>query len=74
MDWFVMRHPETDGVGVVPETALDIWRPRGWVRCSDGIPEGEKDHVVFADHAVDLDAAPDEPPAKATAKTSPKEK
>lgn len=60
MDWFVVRHPETGGVGVVAESALDIHRNNGWVRVSDAIAEFEKAHVVTADYAAapDLDAPP----------------
>lgn len=60
MDWFVIRHPETGGVGVVGESSLDIWRSNGWIRVSDAISESTKDQVVKADYnaAPDLDAAP----------------
>lgn len=60
MDWFVIRHPETGGVGVVGESSLDIHRNNGWLRVSDAIGESSKDQVVKADYvaAPDLDAPP----------------
>lgn len=60
MDWFVVRHPETGGVGVVAESALDIHKGLGWIRVSEPIAEFEKAHVVTQDYAAapDLDAAP----------------
>lgn len=62
MDWFVVRHPETGGVGVVAESALDIHRRNGWLRVSDAVAEGEKQHLTLSLYAAaaDLDA----PPAK----------
>lgn len=62
MDWFVIRHPETGGVGVIAESALDIHKGLGWIRVSDAIGESAKDQVVKQDYAAaaDLDA----PPAK----------
>ena len=79
MDWFVMRLPETGGVGVVPESALDLHRDRGWIRVSDVVTERNKDQVVLADYAdaPDLDAAPAAPEAtdaKAPPKQTTKEK
>jgi hypothetical protein len=60
MDWFVVRHPGTGGVGVVAETALDHHRDRGWTRVSDALTDGEKDQVVPAQYAdaPDLDTKP----------------
>lgn len=74
MDWFVVRHPETGGVGVIAESALDIHRTSGWVRVSDAIDEGAKYHLVLDEYATasDLDAPQPEPAAK-PAKTSSKE-
>lgn len=76
MNWFVMRLPETGGVGVVPESALEHHRVRGWLRVSGPLNNDERDQVRLSDYAEapDLDAEPEpEPPAKPTAKTSAKE-
>lgn len=57
MDWYVIRHPETGGVGVVADSALPIHKGAGWVRVSDSIAEAAKDQLLldgFAD-APDLD-------------------
>lgn len=69
MDWYVVRLPETGGVGVVAESALDLHRDRGWIRCSDAIAEAEKDQVPLGDYTTDLDATPDVPAKSAPAKT-----
>lgn len=78
MDWFVMRLPETGGVGVVPASSLDHYRRTGWLRVSDALGIDERDQVRLADFAAapDLDAEPepDEPAKQAPAKTSTKEK
>lgn len=58
MDWYVIRHPETGGVGVVADSALTIHKGAGWLRVSDPIAEGAKDHLIldgFVD-SPDLDA------------------
>lgn len=60
MKWFVVRHPQTGGVGVVAECALLIHKAAGWLRVSEPIGEMDKDQVdpaAYAD-APDLDAAP----------------
>lgn len=70
-----MRHPETGGVGLVPESAVEHQRGRGWLRVSDALDDDARlafDPAEFAD-APDLDAAPDpetEPAPKAPAKRS----
>lgn len=74
MDWFVIRHPETGGVGVVAETALLIHQAAGWLRVSEAIPDHEKAQIVAAHYAdaPDLDAEPPAPaPAVAATKTEP---
>ena len=75
MDWFVVRHPETGGVGVVAESALDIHRAGGWIRVSDAFDEGAKSHLVLTEYATapDLDAPQPEPAGKSATKTSSKE-
>lgn len=68
-----MRLPATGGAGVVPETSLEHHRARGWLRCSDAIPDSDKDQVRLGDYTVDLDAEPDtsdEPAESAPAETS----
>lgn len=81
MNWYVIRHPETNGVGVVAEVALLIHKAAGWLRVSEPIGDMDKDQVVHAAYAdtPDLDAVPESAPkteptdAKAAAKTSSKE-
>lgn len=70
MDWFVVHHPETGGIGVVAETALGHYLGRGWVRVSDALNAGEKDQLVPARYAdaPDLDAKPEQPAAKTSTK------
>lgn len=61
-----MRHPETGGVGVVPESSLDIHRNQGWLRVSDALSRDERERVVLTEYAEapDLDAKPDRPAPK----------
>ncbi|GAA0738817.1 hypothetical protein Drose_04145 [Dactylosporangium roseum] len=66
MDWFVVRHPETGGVGVVAETALDHYRRTGWLRVSDALGRDERDLIDLASYAD----APDLDAPKAPAKTA----
>lgn len=75
MDWFVVRHPETCGVGVVAESALPTHRAGGWIRVSDAIDEGAKYHLKLTEYAEapDLDAPQPEPAGKPANKTSSKE-
>jgi hypothetical protein len=60
MNWFVIRHPETGGIGWAAESALPIHRGAGWLRVSDAIGDMDRDHLVLADYATapDLDAVP----------------
>lgn len=79
MDRYVMRHPDIEQPGMVPESALEHHRGRGWIRVSDAISERNKDQVTLADYAdaPDLDAAPaalEAPGAKTPAKQQTKEK
>jgi hypothetical protein len=68
MNWFVMRLPESGGIGVVPETALEHYRLRGWLRVSEALGRDERDQLRLSDYAQapDLDAPEPEPtkPAK----------
>lgn len=75
MDWFVMRHPDIAVPGVVPESAVEHHRGRGWLRVSEALSDDERDQVVPGSYvdAPDLDAPKAEPAAKASAKTSTKE-
>lgn len=70
MDWFVIRHPDLAQPGVVPESALDHHRARGWLRVSEALSNDEKDQIVPGVYvnAPDLDAPEPEPTAKASAK------
>lgn len=72
MDWYVVRHPDIEGAGVVPDSSLEHHRARGWVRVSDAIAEGEKNNLRLDDYTVDLDAPV--PPAKSAPAKSTKEK
>lgn len=69
MRWTVIRHPETDGVGVIAETALEMHEARGWVRTSDWADDPTE--LNPADHP--LPETEPEPKPKASAKTSSKE-
>lgn len=73
MNWYVVRHPETGGVGVVAECALPPHRAAGWLRVSGPIAEMSKDQVVLADYAgaSDLDAPPAEPAQPTAAAKAP---
>lgn len=55
-----MRHPDIALPGAVPETALEHWRARGWIRVSDALSRDEYDQLrpeAYVD-APDLDAEP----------------
>lgn len=81
MNWFVVRHPDTGGVGVVAESALPIHKAEGWLRVSEPVDGMDRHHVVLVDYAEapDLDAEPEPAPnpeptdTKAAAKTRSKE-
>lgn len=66
MTWYVVRHPDIEGAGVVPESSLDMHRARGWYRCSDPIAESEKDQLQLGDYTADLDAPAPAAKAKPT--------
>lgn len=74
MDRFVMRHPDTGGTALVPESSLRLHKGQGWLRVSDAVAEEDMhrvDATAYA-QAPDLDAAPDQSaPAKPVLKTSP---
>lgn len=63
MKWYVVRHPEV-GAAVIPESALEHHRIRGWARVSDPIGGYDKDHVDVELYRVDLDSIKTEEPAK----------
>jgi hypothetical protein len=66
MNWYVVRNPELKSAALVPETALDHHRARGWVRVSDAFSDLDR---------VDLDALEtptDAPSAKSPAKSKEK--
>jgi hypothetical protein len=77
MNRFVMRHPETAGVALIPESSIRIHKAAGWLRVSDAIAE-ESTHSVDLDayvdapdlDAPDLDAAA-EPAAEAVTEAAP---
>lgn len=58
MRWCVIRHPELDQPGVIPETSLELYGHRGWQRVSEWTTD--QTTLQPADYA---DAAPvaDEP-------------
>jgi hypothetical protein len=65
MNFFVMRLPETGGIGAVPETAVEHHRNQGWVRVSDALSRDEYERFqpqAYVD-APDLDAEPEPKPA-----------
>jgi hypothetical protein len=56
MNWYVVRNPELKSAALVPETALDHHRARGWVRVSDAFSDLDREHVDVDLYRVDLDA------------------
>lgn len=65
----VIRHAETDGLGIVPAATLGMQRAKGWVRVSDYRREPADFYLDdFADALDDLDAEP-APKAKKAAPT-----
>jgi hypothetical protein len=72
MNWYVVRHPETKGIGVIAETALAIHKGLGWLRVSEPIPDHDKDQVQAAHYAdaPGLDAPAETAGTKAAAKTT----
>lgn len=58
----VVRHPDIDTPGVIPEAALQAHRARGWYRVSDWRSEPADFHLPdFAEATDDLDKTPDTP-------------
>ena len=51
MQWYAVRLPETGGVSVVPASALDHYRGRGWLRVSDALDDDAKEQFVAEDYA-----------------------
>jgi hypothetical protein len=75
MNWYVVRNPELKSAALVPETALDHHRARGWVRVSDAFSDLDREHVDVDLYRVDLDALEtptDAPSAKSPAKSKEK--
>jgi hypothetical protein len=70
MNWYVVRHSETGGVGCVSKDSLALHKANGWLRVSDPLePDAYAQFApaVWAD-APDLDAPepePDDPDAEA---------
>lgn len=59
MRWCVIRHPDLPGqASVVAETALAVWRPRGWLRVSDWVVDKTLLRPAEYADAPDLDAEP----------------
>lgn len=53
----VVRHPDIETLGVIPEGALAYQRLRGWFRVSEYRAEPAEFHLPdFEDSLVDLDA------------------
>lgn len=56
----VVRHPDIEALGTVPESALEYHRLRGWYRVSDWREEPSAFHLPeFAEVFTDLDAPPE---------------
>jgi hypothetical protein len=74
----VVRHPDIEALGVLPEGALELQRVHGWYRVSPWAPEPADLHLPdYAEVFTDLDAPAPEPepepvqePKKAPAKTT----
>lgn len=53
----VVRHPDIEALGTIPDGALEHHRLRGWYRVSDWRTEPSEFHLPdFADKFDDLDA------------------
>lgn len=65
----VVRHPDVDNLGVVPEGALETLRTHGWYRVSEWRVQPSEFHLPDFAEAPDLDAPAPEP-EKAPAKTT----
>lgn len=61
-----MRHPDIAVPGIVPESAMEMHRGRGWLRVTEALSNDERDQIRVADYASapDLDQPADEKPAK----------
>ena len=61
----VVRNPDIAELGVIPATALDMHRGKGWFRVSDFRPQPADFYLPdFAESTQDLDAPESSSPAK----------
>jgi hypothetical protein len=63
MRFAVVRHPATGGAGVIPESALDLHRGKGWIRVSDWSTEPSGLRPEDYPQGPDLDVEADPEPA-----------
>ena len=74
MSFAVVRHPDIETLGIVPQGAMEYERVRGWYRVSEYRPEPNDFHLPdFAEATEDLDASPKKPARKAPAAPEPTE-
>lgn len=55
----VVRHPEVEALGILPQGALTLHRANGWIRVSPWADQPADLHLSdYAESYVDLDAEP----------------
>jgi hypothetical protein len=65
MSFAVVRHPDIETLGIIPQGAMEYERVRGWYRVSEYRPEPSSFHLPdFDDADEDLDAPPPKKPAR----------
>ena len=68
MSFAVVRHPDIETLGIVPQGAMEYERVRGWYRVSEYRPEPNDFYLPdFEESFEDLDAPPKKPAKKAPA-------
>jgi hypothetical protein len=61
----VVRHPDIEAPGFIPEGALELHRAKGWIRISEWREAPSDFHLSdFAESFEDLDAPEEKKPAK----------
>jgi hypothetical protein len=66
----VVRHPDIDTPGIIPQAALEAHLAREWYRVSDWRAEPADFHLPDFFDAPDVEANPEQEPDEAPAKTT----